>query len=163
MVEGAALEKRCAGQLVPWVQIPPSPPKRYTNNMHKTVGTVCFIVDNGKVLLAEIEYPDGKRLWNGIGGVVDAGETPKQAVVREISEETELAVAETEVVEVFILQIEDLDLHVFTAAKWAGTLTITDPTLKQLRWFEFDEVPYQKMHLGNDKWLPEILHNTLAV
>ena len=27
MVEGAALEKQCASQEVPWVRIPPSPPK----------------------------------------------------------------------------------------------------------------------------------------
>jgi hypothetical protein len=40
----------------------------YTNHMSKTIGTVCFIISGDKVLLAEIEYPDGRRLWNGIGG-----------------------------------------------------------------------------------------------
>lgn len=125
--------------------------------MDTTIGTVCFIVDNGKVLLAEIEYPDGKRLWNGIGGVVDKGETSRQAVVREISEETKLVAKEMDVVENTVINVGSLELHVFTTEKWNGELEIIDPTLKQLQWFGFESVPYAKMHQGNDEWLPGIL------
>ncbi len=125
--------------------------------MKHVVGTVCFIKIDNKVLLAEIEYPDGRRLWNGIGGVVDPGETPTQVVVREISEETKLLVRPSEVVESKIITIGILELHVFTASSYTGELEVIDPTLKQLKWFDLDDVPYQQMHPGNDTWLPDIL------
>lgn len=51
----------------------------------KIIGTVCFIVQSNQVLLAEIEYPDGKRLWNGIGGVAESGESPEETAARGIS------------------------------------------------------------------------------
>jgi len=129
--------------------------------MNKTIGTVCFVVSDGKVLLAEIEYPDGKRLWNGIGGVVDTGETPQRAVVREISEETKLVVNESDVKEMKVVNIDNLELHIFVTSKWSGELQVLDPTLKQLKWFEFDSVPYSQMHIGNEKWLPRILQTFL--
>lgn len=125
--------------------------------MSKTIGTVCFIISKNKVLLAEIEYPDGRRLWNGIGGVVDEGETPAQAVPREISEETKLAVNKEDVVEAAVVQIGNLELYVFTATNWEGELATIDPTLKQLKWFDINNVPYAQMHEGNDSWLPGVL------
>ncbi len=128
--------------------------------MNQIIGTVCFITSGNKVLLAEIEYPDGRRLWNGIGGVVDPGETPKQAVVREISEETGLVVSEADVTESKTINVGNLELHVFTTQKYNGELETIDPTLKQLKWFDFENVPYAHMHLNNDKWLPEILGKT---
>lgn len=125
--------------------------------MSKIIGTVCFIISENKVLLAEIEYPDGRRLWNGIGGVVDEGETPAEAVAREISEETKLVVGKEDLVEATVVETGDLELHVFTSSRWEGELATIDPTLKQLRWFDIDSVPYARMHKGNDAWLPGVL------
>lgn len=125
--------------------------------MAKVKGTVCFIVEDDRVLLAEIEYPDGRRLWNGIGGVIEDGETPAQAVVREIGEETKLVVNEKDVQKMTVVNVDDLELHVLIARAWSGTLETVDPTLKQLKWFSFKEIPYQQMHKGNEQWLPGIL------
>jgi len=122
-------------------------------------GTVCFIVSDGKVLLALIQYPDGKRLWNGIGGIVDADETPQQAVSREISEETKLVVTEEHVKDVKTVEVGDLELHILIATIWSGEESIIDPTLKELRWFDISDVPYDQMHVDNDKWLPEIFNH----
>ena len=123
----------------------------------KKAGTVCFIVENGKVLLAHIQYPDGKLLWNGIGGVVEAGETPGDAVVREVAEETKLSLDKSDVRDVLTIDFPELDLHVFVTNRWSGTLEIIDPTLKEPRWFAFSDVPYAEMHERNDEWLPQIL------
>ncbi len=66
----------------------------YTKTMQSKTnkGTVCFLVKGRKVLLALIEYPSGDRKWNGIGGVIEEGENPIDAVVREFEEETFLNV-----------------------------------------------------------------------
>jgi ADP-ribose pyrophosphatase YjhB (NUDIX family) len=129
--------------------------------MTQTIGTVCFIVKDRQVLLAEIQYPDGRKLWNGIGGVVEPDETPAATVSREISEETKLLVSPSEVAPMTVVESETLQLHVFVAWSWHGELEAVDPTLKQLRWFKFDEVPYDQMHEGNNNWLPRVLEQSV--
>jgi 8-oxo-dGTP pyrophosphatase MutT (NUDIX family) len=121
------------------------------------VGTVCFVIDQDRVLLAQIQYPDGRLLWNGIGGIVDPGETPKEAAVREIGEETKIAVDKEFLTEVHALELGELTPHVYVSRKWSGELVTIDPTLKQLRWFAFDDVPYSEMHDDNDVRLSKIL------
>jgi ADP-ribose pyrophosphatase YjhB (NUDIX family) len=129
----------------------------YSDTMKKIIGTVCFFVQDTKVLLAEIEYPDGKKLWNGVGGVVDNNETPLEGVIREISEETMLRVDENGIDEATVINLRGLELHVFIAHEWSGELIALDPTLKRFRWFEFNQIPYGQMLIGNDAWLPGIL------
>lgn len=128
--------------------------------MSKSKGTVCFIVDNGRVLLAEIHQPNGIVVWNGIGGVMEDGETPSQTVVREVGEETRIILKEEDITEETVVNIGDLELHVLVAHAWSGELEIIDPTLKQLKWFNFADVPYDKMHPGNDQWLPDVLQSS---
>ncbi len=124
--------------------------------MKKRVGTVCFIVENNKVLLALIEYSPNDRKWNGIGGFVEENESPEDAVVREISEETFIQVDKNDLTRVKELDL-DIRLIIFKTKKWIGELKIKDSSLKELKWFEFDKIPYSQMHEGNDKWLPEVL------
>lgn len=124
--------------------------------MIKRIGTVCFIVEDNKVLLALIEYSPNDRKWNGIGGFVNENEIPEDAVVREIDEETFIKVKKEDLIKFKEL---DLDIHliIYKTNKWSGELRIKDPSLKELRWFNFDEIPYKLMHPGNDLWLPELL------
>lgn len=126
--------------------------------MKKTIGTVCFITHGQQVLLAEIKYPNGNTLWNGIGGVVDRGESPEQAVCREISEETDLVVDVKDVKHATTIYLDNLELFVFTASRWSGKLITVDPSLISLRWFALENVPYHQMHTGNDEWLPKVLN-----
>ena len=125
--------------------------------MKRRERTVCFITDQDKVLLALIEYAPGDQRWNGIGGVIDAGESPEDAVVREMAEETEVIVNQQALINHGAIEAEDICLHIFTAGKWSGKLEIKDSSLKELKWFSFNDVPYSKMWAGNDKWLPQIL------
>lgn len=125
--------------------------------MSKYIATVCFFVKSHQILLVEIEYPDGRRLWNGVGGKVDEGETPQEAVVREIGEETTLQVEFGDVREVEVVTEGDFELHVFLASRWQGAISAVDPTLKQFKWFDFKDIPYNSMHVGNDVWLPRVL------
>ena len=58
------------------------------------VGAVVRDAD-GRLLLVERANEPGRGLWSVPGGGVEPGETPQQAVVREVQEETGLAVVVT--------------------------------------------------------------------
>lgn len=125
-------------------------------------GTVCFITNAGKVLLALIEYGPNDRKWNGIGGFTEEGESLKDAVVREAKEETHIALDKDSLIKVAELNISPVfQLNVFLTNNWHGELKIKDLTLKELKWFPENELPFSKMHEGNDKWLPKILKGKL--
>jgi len=121
------------------------------------IGTVCFIVENKRVLLAHIQYPDGKLLWNGIGGFAEPDESPRQAVIREFGEETRIRIEKESVADVLVIALPELELHVFVAQQWSGAIEAIDPTIKELRWFDQSKVPYVDMHHDNILWLPQIL------
>lgn len=50
--------------------------------------TICFIVQQDKVLLLNREKPSWMGSWNGVGGSLEDGETPEDCVLREVMEET---------------------------------------------------------------------------
>ena len=50
--------------------------------------TLCFLLYDDKVLMLHRHFPPNQGLWNGVGGHIDPGETPEQAVIREVKEET---------------------------------------------------------------------------
>lgn len=70
--------------------------------------TICFIKQGGKILLLNREKPEWMGAWNGVGGKIEAGETPLQSIAREVQEETGM----------------DLDVHTI---KYKGDITWTDP------------------------------------
>jgi 8-oxo-dGTP diphosphatase len=49
---------------------------------------ICFIRQGNRILLINRNNPSWMGCWNGIGGRLEQGETPRQSMVREISEET---------------------------------------------------------------------------
>ncbi len=49
--------------------------------------TICFCICEGEVLMLYRNRPPNQYLWNGLGGKIEAGETPDQAIKREIKEE----------------------------------------------------------------------------
>jgi len=56
------------------------------------VGVGAVVISEGKILLEKRKNEPGKGKWSIPGGVVDLGESPEQAVVREVMEETCLEV-----------------------------------------------------------------------
>lgn len=116
----------------------------------KTVRVVAaIIIENGKVFATQRGYGEFKDGWEFPGGKIEPGETPEEAVVREIKEELD---AEVEVVELldtveydypefhlsmdcFICKIVsgDLVLKEHEAAKW-----LTMGTLDSVAWLPAD-------------------------
>jgi 8-oxo-dGTP pyrophosphatase MutT (NUDIX family) len=50
--------------------------------------TLCFLLFGDHVLMLHRRFPPTQGLWNGVGGHIEPGETPRQAVIREVAEET---------------------------------------------------------------------------
>ncbi|MBZ5531227.1 MAG: NUDIX hydrolase [Acidobacteriia bacterium] len=73
------------------------------------VGAGAVIVDQGRVLLVKRGRPPLLGEWSLPGGVVEAGETLRQAVEREAKEETGLIVTAGEVLEVLDRIIRDAE------------------------------------------------------
>ncbi|GFN30701.1 NUDIX hydrolase [Paenibacillus xylaniclasticus] len=48
---------------------------------------ICFIRQGDQILLLNRDKPYWMGCWNGIGGKLEAGETPRQSMIREIGEE----------------------------------------------------------------------------
>ncbi|WP_439025684.1 8-oxo-dGTP diphosphatase [Haloarchaeobius sp. DT45] len=120
--------------------------------------TLCFICDGEEVLLIEKKRGIGAGLYNGPGGKVEPGETPREAVVREVREEVRLDVTDlTRLGDISFYFGEDplFRCHCYRSESFSGTPTETpeaDP-----EWFAMDEVPYEEMWEDDRYWLPHLL------
>lgn len=54
--------------------------------------TLCFIQHDQKYLMLYRNKEPNKGKWNGVGGKIEPGETPQEACLREIYEETGLII-----------------------------------------------------------------------
>ncbi len=79
--------------------------------MKKSV--VCIIENNKKELLLQkktMTYKKNPGVWTFFGGVVDKGETPKEAIIRELKEEIGIKMGVK-----FLFNFEfDTEVHVFS-------------------------------------------------
>ena len=123
--------------------------------------TVCFIRRNGKVLLQE-RAPG--RVWagrlNGPGGKVAAGETPVDAIVREVREETRLHLVDP--VRHGLLELvfgvpprSRLAVVVFSCEHFAGRAR--GGREGTLRWYPEDRLPLDRLWPDMRYWLPIVL------
>lgn len=50
--------------------------------------TLCFLTRGDQVLMLHRRNPPNQGLWNGVGGRIEAGELPRDSILREVWEET---------------------------------------------------------------------------
>lgn len=58
------------------------------------LAVMCYLVKDGKCLMIQRQKPPLKGLWSVVGGKIDAGESPRDAILREFEEETGLKLHE---------------------------------------------------------------------
>ena len=103
------------------------------------VVTLVEIIDGDRLLLKKASRGISKNKWNGLGGKVEAGETPLECAVREAFEESGLLIKNP-----FyhgVINFHDFgsdsitwEGHVFSARQYSGQLKETEEG--ELRWFE---------------------------
>ncbi|MDH5508486.1 MAG: NUDIX domain-containing protein [Anaerolineae bacterium] len=103
------------------------------------IAALVFIEQAGKILLVKQRKAPG--YWSLPGGLMEAGEDPVQAAVREVLEETGLQVAVTRLVGVYTLPGENAVAFTFVGQQTGGSLvTSTDETC-DCRYFDPQALP----------------------
>ena len=114
----------------------------------KTVNVVAAIIKQGdKILATQRGYGEFEGWWEFPGGKVDAGETPEEALVREIHEEMNAAIT----VERYLCTAEH-DYETFHLSMRCYICSLVDDKFELLehhaaKWLN-------AAHLDEVKWLP---------
>ncbi|HLZ62952.1 MAG TPA: NUDIX hydrolase [Ktedonosporobacter sp.] len=101
----------------------------------------ALIVENGKVLLVQQKQQSAYGLWGFPGGHLEPGETPQEAVVREIQEELGAELVQAKLFKVARIQTTsgELELNTFTGALH-GPVTLQDHELLAYGWFSLESL-----------------------
>lgn len=107
---------------------------------------LCYITDNDKTLMMyrnkkEKDIHEGK--WNGLGGKIEKGESPEDAVIREVKEESNLEIINPRMRGIITFPAfandEDYYVYLFTANQFKGKIT-DDCNEGELHWIENDKI-----------------------
>ncbi|QQS38930.1 NUDIX hydrolase [Candidatus Woesebacteria bacterium] len=105
--------------------------------------TACvFIVNKGKVLINKRAVPPKANTYDIPGGFLEPGESPSEAAIREIKEETGLTIKLLAIVGIYKEVYDGYDLiNIFYAGEiLSGKLTAADD-VKDLAWVRIDQIP----------------------
>ena len=111
-----------------------------------------------RVLLMRKKRGVGAGLYNGPGGKVEPGETPRECAVREAREELGVDVHDLEKVGELGFAFggePTFYCHVYRSADFTGPAEETaeaDP-----EWFDVDDLPYDEMWEDDRHWFPHLL------
>jgi ADP-ribose pyrophosphatase YjhB (NUDIX family) len=110
------------------------------------VAALVFIRQDNEILL--VKQNDGERFWSLPGGVVEIGESVEQAAVREVHEETGLAVRIQRVVGLYSKPGEGSIAIALEATVIGGALRPAVDEIAECRYFALDDLPdHAREHL----------------
>ena len=123
--------------------------------------TLCLLKKENKILLAMKKRGFGEGKYNGVGGKIEKGETPEEAMIRETKEE--IAVVPTKFEKVGFIDFDEyykgkkerVTFHLYFVKEWTGEPTESEEM--NPKWFDVDNIPYDKMFPDDKYWLPLIL------
>ncbi len=128
--------------------------------------TCCYLLRDGKILLGLKTQKIGKGCWNGYGGGIEAGEHPKEAVVREFAEESGGVIIDPSSMEkigigYFHNTKSDGEtfmciVHFYTATAWEGEVRESEEMVTPT-WFDINSLPLHLMMPTDREWLPVAL------
>lgn len=138
----------------------PSTPEEWAAWSPVICATLLFVVRNGEILLIRKKRGHGAGKINGPGGKMDAGETPRQAALRETREELGIEALDARKIGELSFAMTDAPdtfCHVFVASDFVGEPVETDEAIPL--WTKVEEIPYEEMWADDRDWLPLLLKN----
>ena len=120
--------------------------------------TLCFLIQDEKILLNRKKRGLGAGKINGPGGRIEPGEEPHECAVRETSEEVGLTPLDVQNRGELHFQFADgYSLHctVFVSNEYTGELVETDEALPI--WTPLESIPYEEMWADDIHWLPGVV------
>lgn len=132
--------------------------------------TLCFplrrLESATEVLLIEKRRGLGEGWYNGPGGKLEPGETPRECAARETREEVGLRVDSDELEKAaeltFLLDGEGHTFcHVYRTTSFAGEPRESPEARPE--WVPVDAVPYEQMWEDDRLWLPDVLAGETVV
>ncbi|MFI9103793.1 8-oxo-dGTP diphosphatase [Streptomyces fildesensis] len=115
-----------------------------------------------EVLLGVKKTGFGAGKLVGLGGHVEPGESPLQAVVREVMEESSIRVEPAQLRELGVVTFRfparpgwDSVVSVFGSDRFSGEAEESDEIAPE--WFPFDDLPLARMWDDARLWLPRVL------
>ncbi len=123
--------------------------------------TLCLLKKDNHILLAMKKRGFGEGKYNGVGGKIEEGETPEEAMIRETEEE--IMVTPTQYEKVGVLSFDEyykgqkgnVVFHLYVASEWIGEPKETEEMCP--KWFDITDIPYDNMFPDDKYWLPLIL------
>lgn len=108
--------------------------------------------------MKKLRFGAGK--WNGFGGRIEAGETPREAAGRELLEEAVLSVDPSSLqdmgeISFYFGENPTFHCHIFVAKEWVGEPEESDEMRPE--WFPIQELPLTDMWESDVLWLPRVL------
>lgn len=129
--------------------------------MDKLETTLCLLKRNNEILLAMKKRGFGEGKYNGVGGKIEFGETPEDAMIRETQEEINVTPIKYEKVgliefdEYYKGNKQNLVFHLYMVYDWIGEISESEEMSP--KWFDIKNIPYEKMFSDDKYWLPLIL------
>ena len=118
------------------------------NTERKTIRVVAAIIRDGdKIFATQRGHGEFKGGWEFPGGKIEAGETPEEALIREVREELDTEIAVGELVETveYDYPAFHLSMDCFWAEVVLGELALKEHTAARC---------LTKEELGSVEWLP---------
>lgn len=109
----------------------------------KTIDVVGAVITNekGKILCAlRSQNMSMPGMWEFPGGKIEAGETPQQALQRELNEELDIEIEVGELVEEVVHPYPTIEVHLLT---YYGNITKGTPIAKEhekIEWLSLEEL-----------------------
>ncbi len=121
---------------------------------------LCVLARDRQCLLLHRRRSPNAGMWNGIGGKIEPGEDPFAACIREVHEETGLAITDPKLRVLLVITTRDTSelwiIYAFYAPAPAGDLAASEEG--DLRWVDVDEVLSLRTPADLPVILPRILH-----
>jgi ADP-ribose pyrophosphatase YjhB (NUDIX family) len=125
----------------------------------KSERSLCFLIKNDTICLSKKLQRLGSGKYNGYGGGLEETESPEQAAIRELKEESTVDAyikdLEKRAVINFYFPHESHNnqrVHVYFLKEWDGTPDKTEEMDKPI-WFSMNNLPYNQMWASDEEWL----------